>query len=484
MKQTAWLVQRAALALVLMVSFYALALGISAALLWIPYEAYVNDVRLPIKIALLCVAGAGTILWSILPRIDRFVPPGPPLTSSDAPQLFEVLAEVAAKTQQALPADVYLVNDVNAFVAQRGGVMGFGSKRVMGIGLPLLQALNVQELKAVLAHEFGHYHSGDVSIGPWIHKTRAAMGRTIQKLSGNVLQSVFVGYANLFLRVTHAVSRRQEFIADEVAGNAAGAAVMASALRKVHGSGLAFNNYWKAEVSPVLNSGFLPPITSGFARFVDADSVRSNVARAIETAETEDHSDPFDTHPPLRERVAALKALPQGQWGDTRPAVSLLGDPARWERRLLAASINEHWARSLAPIAWDNVVETVYVPMWRQAVKENAKQLAGVLVSRPSFAGKLTDAIARGRFDDGEQALVARVQLTATALSLALHAAGWQPRTAPGQAIVFRRGTQEVQPFTELMAVATGKTSFDAWGARCVELAIDGLALGGAAARV
>ena len=44
MKQTAWLVQRAVLAVVLMVSFYALALGIAGALLWIPYEAYANDV--------------------------------------------------------------------------------------------------------------------------------------------------------------------------------------------------------------------------------------------------------------------------------------------------------------------------------------------------------------------------------------------------------------------------------------------------------
>ena len=41
MKQTAWLVQRAVLALLLMVSFYALALGLAGALLWIPYEAFV-----------------------------------------------------------------------------------------------------------------------------------------------------------------------------------------------------------------------------------------------------------------------------------------------------------------------------------------------------------------------------------------------------------------------------------------------------------
>ena len=161
---------------------------------------------------------------------------------------------MASSTEQTMPAHVYLVNDVNAFVTQRGGVMGFGSRRVMGIGLPLMQALTVQELKAVLAHEFGHYHAGDVSIGPWIYKTRAAIGRTIHQLGEGSLQKIFIAYGNLFLRVTHAVSRRQEFIADEVAANAAGAGAMASALRKVHGAAVAFQRYWRAEVSPVLNS--------------------------------------------------------------------------------------------------------------------------------------------------------------------------------------------------------------------------------------
>lgn len=52
--------------------------------------------------------------------------------------------------------------------------MGVGSKRVMGLGLPLLNALTVSELRAVLAHEFGHFVGGDTSLGKWIHKTRSA----------------------------------------------------------------------------------------------------------------------------------------------------------------------------------------------------------------------------------------------------------------------------------------------------------------------
>src|SRR2546430_1534059 len=112
-------------------------------------------------------------------------------------------------------------------------------RRVMGLGLPLLQALTVDEVKGVLAHEFGHYHAGDVALGPWIHKTRVMMLRTTAQLSESVLRFIFIGFATLFLRITHAVSRRQEYIADEVAANVVGSHAMASGLRKLNGAAFA-----------------------------------------------------------------------------------------------------------------------------------------------------------------------------------------------------------------------------------------------------
>lgn len=60
------------------------------------------------------------------------------LTPSNAPQPFTMINDVAQKTSQPRPEHVYLLNDVNAFVTHRGGFMGFGSKRVMGVGLPLI----------------------------------------------------------------------------------------------------------------------------------------------------------------------------------------------------------------------------------------------------------------------------------------------------------------------------------------------------------
>src|SRR3954462_14897458 len=158
---SAWVAQRALLAVGLMIGFYLLALTIAAALLWIPYAetTYLN--RLDGRIAVACIGSALAILWSLVPRRDRFTPPGPQLHESTSPRLFSLIRRVAAATKQEMPADVYLLNDVNAFVTHRGGVMGFGSHRVMGIGLPLLQSVSVPELEAIIAHEFGHYSSGD-----------------------------------------------------------------------------------------------------------------------------------------------------------------------------------------------------------------------------------------------------------------------------------------------------------------------------------
>src|SRR5689334_5857236 len=148
---------RAVLALLLMVGFYVFAIAIAVALLFVPYAEMVYLERVNAQITIFCVVGGFTILWAILPRIDKFTPPGPRLTPSTAPQLFTLINDVAQATSQPRPEDVFLLADVNAFVTHRGGMMGFGSRRVMGIGLPLIKGLTPAELRAVIAHEFGHY---------------------------------------------------------------------------------------------------------------------------------------------------------------------------------------------------------------------------------------------------------------------------------------------------------------------------------------
>src|SRR5207237_2757266 len=205
----------ALLAIALTVGFYALALGLMAAMAFVLFRP-----RVPGRALLFCVIGIVVIGVSIVPWPRRFEPPGPLLNPAGQPRLFAELQTVARAVGEAMPAEVYISPEMNAGVLQRG------RRRVMVLGLPLMQALTVNEMRAVLAHEFGHYHGGDTRLGPWIYKTRAAIGRTLQGLAGYsaMLQKPFVWYGNMFLRISHAISRRQELTADQLAAQLYGAA--------------------------------------------------------------------------------------------------------------------------------------------------------------------------------------------------------------------------------------------------------------------
>ncbi|MBK7197040.1 MAG: M48 family metallopeptidase [Myxococcales bacterium] len=190
MAATPSIVARAVLALVLMVLFFVAAAGAVVALvlagkflLELAAEIHGRGILFIGLAALACFGAAAVVAWSVLPRPDRFEPPGPEISANRQPTLFAELRRVAVATGEAMPAHVYVVNDVNAFVTQRGGIMGLGSRRVMGLGMPLLRTLTVSELRAVVAHEMGHFYGGDTKLGPWIYKTRGAMVRTVVNLS-------------------------------------------------------------------------------------------------------------------------------------------------------------------------------------------------------------------------------------------------------------------------------------------------------------
>ncbi len=377
MEQPSWVVRRAFLALGLMVGFYVLAIGIALALLWVPYAQYVYTHRIYGRVVVFCLGAAGALLWAILPRVDRFEPPGPALFRENNPRLFDAIDSVAAATGQAPPAEVFLVNDVNAWVTHRGGMMGIGSRRVMGVGLPLLEALSVEEFTAVLAHEFGHYSSGDVALGPWIYKTRAAMERTLQGLEGRALQKIFVVYGTLFMRLTRAVSRQQEFLADQTAARVAGAAHVARSLQKAPAVEAAFNGYWEQEVVPVLQAGFLPSIASGFQAFLSSDAVVRRCREISAAARTEGKAGEFDTHPSLAERLAALGTSVEIPAGTVDTSASgLLGDAEEMTWELLKRSAGQEAVERLRPVEWSDVGRVVYVANWRQAVGANALSLS------------------------------------------------------------------------------------------------------------
>jgi Zn-dependent protease with chaperone function len=446
------------------------------------------------------VVMAGTMLWSLVPRREKFTPPGPCLEAARHPRLFAEIERLATSLNEPAPQEVYLIPDVNAWVADRGGWLDGGERRIMGLGLPLLQILTVSRFRAVLAHEFAHYYGGDTRLGPWVYKTRAAMVRTLlglgrpsavlnvvtrvalARLAYHVVTRVLIAYWNLFLRITQRISRRQELRADELACSVAGSRALIEGLQDIHRGAAAASAYW-GEFRQVIAAGYRPPIAEGFARFIAAGEIRDALGAQLTKDLAHPQARPFDSHPPLRERLVAAGRLPAGnEPQNDLPAISLIDDVAGLEGQLLQKLIPKQNVGSLKLAKWEDVGHTIFVPGWRKYVEEYAELLAGVTAgSLPEKVRDLSEMGSRIRDPRGmlltrEQRTQRAADLLAAGFCLALISSGWELHAQPGE-FYLQRGTEHLQPFHILRELASAKLAGQAWLERTRALDIEGLCL-------
>lgn len=490
----------ALLAVLMVILSYVVIISVAIACVYLPYLILTSTQSGNFQLLLLQVGGiavAGAILWSLVPRRDKFEAPGLLLDRTSHPRLFGELDAIALALNEPLPSEVYLIGQPNAFVSDRGGIMGVGSRRIMAIGLPLLSSLTIPEIRAVLAHEFAHYYSGDTKLGPWVYKTQTAMVRAFQNMGSlskfgriGALQAVNLAvshllrwYFILFLRVTNFISRQKEYRADELASLTAGAQPLVRGLRKIHGAAMAWGAYWNTEVVPALNQGCMPEIGDGFARFLGAPDIAVQVANGISKEIAEGKAQPYDTHPPLRDRIVAIEKLPSGPVDEKSASALLLLDHVETAEQKFVEQMNPQLAKqSLMRVGWDDIGRNVFIPTWRARVSENAKLLEGIT------AESLPEAIRRlpqigSQMRDPKGMLLAPAQRTeraghliATALGLVLIDNGWQLEAQPGQFYLYR-GEQRLNVLSVARDLYEGKMPADAWRSLCDELRIAGLPL-------
>ncbi len=485
---TVWLMGRALLALLLTIGFYALLLLAAGLLFWIPIAEWQYLHRIDLRIAIFCLASGATLLWNAIPQRDHFVAPGPMLAEYECPALFQLIKEVATETRQELPSRVFLLNDVNAFVAVRGSRLGFGGERVMGIGLPLIQSLTVSELRAVVAHEFGHFWGGDLKLGPWIHQTHSSISRTVEHLGRNILAAPFAWYNEVFLRLTRSVSRRQEFVADAVSARVAGRDAASSALKRVALASSGFGWYMQEEVIPCLHAGFLPPIATGFTHFVRAERVRTILANTPSSEPR--RADAHDTHPPLDARLANLAALSSQHEVATNEAwaASLIGNPDALAIELLRFTSNVNAINKLKRIDWADVGERVVGARWHAVRTSFAPVLGTIQVDALPTGTQATVAAGRRLIRPGENppfdrdvAVNRAIEILGSSLGALLLADGWTLRTSPGEPKLLVRGQVKgqyvINPFGVVSSLAKGTGDLTTWRQQCAVLGLVGRAL-------
>ncbi len=183
--------------------------------------------------------GLGVLLLAAVyvarPRINKRPRYVAELTRVEAPRLFGLVTEVARVTDTAVPAEVLVLPDFNAFATQ----VGWRRTRVVGIGAPLWMACSSQQRVALLGHELSHFANKDTSYGLWVATAletlrgwyftlnqRDSLSRGGERLIQMVLlkpvAALIAGHLAVINRVAGPPRQRQEYLADIGASRAAG----------------------------------------------------------------------------------------------------------------------------------------------------------------------------------------------------------------------------------------------------------------------
>jgi heat shock protein HtpX len=490
----------AILAIVMVIGSYLFVALLAVGSVWLPYMIVSHAQSghgWDVVILLFGILIAATMLWSLIPRREAFSAPGVLLERCRHPRLFAEIESIAAALSEPLPRDVYLIGDANAFVADRGGFMGFGTWRIMGLGLPLFSTMTVSQFRAVLAHEFAHYYGGDTSLGPWVYRTKASIVRIFENIGSvgqlariAVLAAMYMTVTTLlkwyfisFLRISNFISRKQEYRADELACIVAGRQNLIDGLQALHSIAVVWPTYWNQEVQPVLNMGSLVAIGDGLKRFMAMPEISEVLSKSLERRLREEKSEPYDTHPPLRDRIGAVQKLPDNSAPqDSRTASCLLENLREAELSFVENRSDDLRPGSLKYVSWDDVAIRVTIPGWQQFVSEYAEPLRGITAeSLPDEVPKLRQIGSRIRDPKGmllspEQRTTRAAGLFAAALALAMIRSGWELTVGPG---LFRmsRGDREFNPFLAVNHLVDKKLSREDWSVRCQDLGISRLVL-------
>jgi len=192
------------------------------------------------------------------------------ITKEEEPVLFDYLYQLADEAGAPRPKKVFLTPRVNASVSYDLSILNLilPSKKNLEIGLGLMNVLSLGELKAVLAHEFGHFAQRSMLLGRYVYVAQQIVIQIINKR--DFFDSFLAGISRIDIRIAwigwilsilvwairaliescfsivmmaeRALSREMEFQADLVAVSLTGSDALIHALYKLQVADEAYNH--------------------------------------------------------------------------------------------------------------------------------------------------------------------------------------------------------------------------------------------------
>jgi Zn-dependent protease with chaperone function len=327
-----------------------LALGAALCALFVVGLIVVSKSFALIKLALLPLGFAyflGRALWFRLPP-----PQGRSLSAAEVPALFAEIEQVRRSVRAGRVHQILLTHDFNAAVVHvpRLGMLGW-PRRYLVIGLPLLASLPPYQFRAVLAHEFGHLAQNHASFGNWIYRIRQTWYRILQALEPRrgavvgLLTRFFDWYAPYFNAYSFVLARVNEYEADRESARVTSREDAGDALTAVYAKSEYIESRFWAEYYERAEHQPEPP-SQPFSDYVAAlRSVPTDHAAAALAGALARDTGLGDTHPSLKDRLAALGAKPSVPLSFQLSAAHTL---LRDKRLPLMHEFNQAWRDSIA----------------------------------------------------------------------------------------------------------------------------------------
>ena len=197
------------------------------------------------------------------------------ITQDEQPELFAFIRKLTKETGSPFPKKIYLSPDVNACVFYNSSFwsMFFPIRKNLQIGLGLVNAVNLSEFKAIMAHEFGHFSQRSMKLGSYVYNVNQVIYNMLydnegygQTLVGWAnISGYFAFFANITVKIVEGIqyilqqvykvvnknymslSRQMEFHADTVSAVVSGSNHLVTSLRRLEVADLCyntlFNNY-------------------------------------------------------------------------------------------------------------------------------------------------------------------------------------------------------------------------------------------------
>jgi Zn-dependent protease with chaperone function len=279
--------------------------------LFIVFSHHVNGYI--IKLGILLLFPALVILRSLW---VTFPPPqGLKLNRRQVPNLFALVDELSTKLQAPRFHNILLNQEFNAAVVQipRLGIFGWQENYLL-LGLPLMQSLSLEQLKAVLAHELGHLSGNHSRFAAWIYRMRKTWMQIYERLHQSEQHGaavLFNGFLEWYWPAFNAYSfilaRMDEYEADRCAAKLAGARNAAEALINIEVKARFLESSFWTDIHQQVEHQVDPPdnVYSSMLTVLHHPIAEDKNKQWLEQALAQKTSN-ADTHPCLTDRLKSL----------------------------------------------------------------------------------------------------------------------------------------------------------------------------------